>query len=229
MSLGDPGRFWAASATSTLPRHPAPDLTDRTAFVTYVEVRGPRWQVPALLGGLAVFCVAYSVVSDTAPVVLWALAGTLALAAAGALLWDSRTRVGAYERAHTRFVEHGVLAQAYWTPLDVGHESFRPAAVLIDAGLPDERAARLRAAFAGWIAEVVADPGLAADVKAWFRVGHGVNTSEDLFGPDATGGYLTGPLALSHWKVLLPAGNSWRILDVRHPDEPAGAPPDITG
>ncbi len=220
------------------PRRPAPDLSDPAEFAARVKLRSPRWQGPALLAGLALFCLVYSMVpgdstlplsADGRRLVLLLLAGAFAVAAATVLWWDLRTRAGAYRRAHADFLDCGTVAQGYLTSLDVGHEEYRPAWVLIDSRVPDEQAARLYAAFDTWIDAVLADPKLRRRVVIWFRTGGETVPSESVFGADATGGFLVGPQLRGHWKLLLPtAGGKWKVHPVLSAD-PSGEPVPTLG
>lgn len=240
--LGEPRRFWTPTPTTAMPaRRPAPDLSDPAEFAARVEVRSPAWQGPVLLAGLALLCLACSLIpgvevlflpDGSGPAALRLLAGALAAAAAAVLVWDLRTRAAAYRRAH----EHGRLAQGYLTSLDVGREGHRPAWVLVDARVPDEQAARLYSAFDTWIDAVLADPGLRRRVVRWFRGRGMLVPSETLFGPDAAGAHLTGPLSPGHWKLLTPkgkaappeTGGAWRVRPVLYAD-PDGRPVPTLG
>lgn len=219
-------------------RKPAPDLSDPAEFTARVKLRSPLWQAPALLAGLAVFCAVYAAVPGTGLLsmspqdrrtVLMVLAAVFAAAAVAVLVWDLRTRAGAYRRAHAAFLERGTVAQGYLTSLDVGHEEYRPAWVLIDSRVPDEQAARLYAAFDTWIDAVLADPKLRRRVVTWFRTGSVTVPSETVFGAEATGGFLVGPQQRGHWKLLLPTtGGKWKAHPVRFAD-PSGEPVPTLG
>lgn len=249
---GDPRRHWreAAGRRPGHRREPAPDLSDFAVFAARVDPRGSRWLTPALLLGTAVFCAWYSTVSSTGLLplspdvrrtVLWVLAGILAGAAPAVLVWDNRTRDRALRRTHGVFVEHGTVVEAYLTPLDVGNESVQLAWVLIDSRVPDEQASRLHAAFDGWLTAVLADDDAYRRVAAWLRAGGGFEPSEELFGPDAAGGYLVGPLTRGRWKVLMPKiprfaapvplseGRSWQTLPIRDLEGSTGSVPRTIG
>ncbi|WP_026930416.1 hypothetical protein [Glycomyces tenuis] len=238
--LGEPQRFWAAAEGAAAPsRRPAPDLSDLAEFTARVELRSPRWQGPALLAGLAVFCAVYAAIPagtglltlspQDRRIALAVLAAAFAAAAVAVLVWDLRTRAGAYRRAHAVFLERGIVAQGYTTSLDVGHEEYRPAWVLIDSRAPDERAARLYSAFDAWIDAVLADRRLRRRVVTWLRTGSGIIPSESLFGADAAGGHLVGPMSRGHWKLLLPsAGGRWKAHSILFAD-PSGEPPPTIG
>ncbi len=61
--LGEPRRFWTPTPTTAMPaRRPAPDLSDPAEFAARVEVRSPAWQGPVLLAGLALLCLACSLI-----------------------------------------------------------------------------------------------------------------------------------------------------------------------
>lgn len=246
--FGSPQRFWSAEVPpAPLRRRPAPSLDDFNDFMAMVELRSPRWQGPALLLGLAVFCAAFTFVPHSAgpleispttrQVALWVLAGVFAAAGIAVLLWDLRTRADSQVRAHERFLEHGIIAHAYLTGLNVDHESFQPAWVLIDAGVSDDQAARLYAAFDAWLNAVQEDKKLHARVRTMFHGKDGLVASETLFGPDAAGGYLAGPYKLGHWKGLLPKGTEtptpraeggrWRTFTIYAPDPSGEAQPTV--
>ncbi|SDS30051.1 hypothetical protein [Jiangella sp. DSM 45060] len=247
--LGNSRRFWTDAEPSVPPpvrRRPVPDLTDFGTFAVRVGQRRSAWYSPALLAGLALFCAGYSMVSGsgllplsqpTRRVVLLAIAGVLLVAAVVVLMRNLRLGDAHLRRDHRIFVEHGIVTEAYRTWLNVSSsESPQLAWVLIDARLPDRQAARLHAAFDGWLTAVGADSDMKTRTSGWFRAGSGLVPSEELFGPAATGGFLAGPSAYGHWKVVMPkpgtepapldAGGSWTYRSVRD-DEPAAPVPTI--
>ncbi|RIQ11372.1 hypothetical protein [Jiangella rhizosphaerae] len=242
-------RFWAdAERTGPPParRRPVPDLTDFAAFAARTDTRDPVWLSPVLLAGLGVFCAGYSAVpgtgllplsQETRRVVLLVLTAVFVVAALVVLLRNLRRGDGELRRLHRRFLAHGILTEAFRTSLDVSYgESFQPAWVLIEARVPDEQAARLHAALDGWLAAVGTDPALSRRISGWFRAGSGLVPSEELFGPDAVGGYLAGPSRYGHWKIVLPRAGagpmaadrgSWTVLPVRDAGEPSAPVPTI--
>lgn len=217
----------------------APIPADFADFAARVKIRDPRWQGPALLAGMAVFCVVYGAFPNTGGlldlsdqarrVALWAGAAVFVAAAVAVLAWDLRTRTEAVYRAFTRFCEDGSVARAFLTSLDVGHEDFRPAWVLIDADLPADRAARLHAAFGAWLDAIRAEPETGRAVARWLRSEPGPVPSERLFGPDAAGGLLTGPLARSRWQVVIPAPGPRNRIFPLHDGDISGEPVPTLG
>lgn len=239
--LGSPRRHWdAAEGAPALAPKTAPTVGGLDDFTARVALRGPRWQGPALLFAFAVICAVCAAVPDSSFISLAAetrlvlfgtLAVVLAAASAAVLVWDLRTRASAYREAHERFTEHGITARSFLTPLNVGHEQFEPAWVLIDADLPEPQAARLHAAFGSWTDAVIADPDTSERVRLWLRTTHPV-ASEELFGPEAAGGFLTGNLHRSRWHLLIPAGpperNRWKIRPI-HDGDTSGEPVPFVG
>lgn len=228
--LGNPPQYWARAenAGSRPPRGPVPDLTGFAAFDARVRRRDPRWQVPLLLLGLAAFCAWYSTESSTgfldlAPqtrqTVLLAQAGLISAAAVAVLLWDILTRTGVARRAHDAFIEDGFVAEAYRTSLNVSNgESFQPAWVLIDTRIDAEQADRLYAAYDEWLQMLGANEDLREAAAAGMQVSRGPVRSETVFGPEAAGGYMTGPMSSVHWVALIPKGRSWRVCPIRDID-----------
>ncbi|MEU6860123.1 hypothetical protein AB0B28_14770 [Glycomyces sp. NPDC046736] len=241
---GSPRHHWdAAEHAPALPPETAPAVADLDDFTAHVDLRGPRWQGPALLLGLAVFCAIYAAVPGTGNLfdlsaearrtALLVLAGVLTAAAAATLVWDLRTRANAYQRAYERFAKHGITARAFLTSLDVGHEQFQPAWVLIDADLSEAQAARLHAAFDSWINAALADPETRDRVVRLHRTTIGVLPSEELFGPEAAGGFLAPPLSRSRWHVMIPSGppgpkTRWKVFAI-HDGDTTGEPVPMLG
>ncbi|WP_030154851.1 hypothetical protein [Glycomyces sp. NRRL B-16210] len=241
--LGSPQRHWdAAEGAPALAPKTAPAVADLDDFTARVALRSPRWQGPVLLFAFAVVCAVCAVIPDSSFTSLSAetrgplfgtLSAVLVAASAAVLFWDLRTRASAYREAYDRFAEYGITARSFLTPLNVGHEQFEPAWVLIDADLPGPQAARLHAAFGSWIDAVVADRETAEHVRRWSRTTTDPYPSEKLFGPEAAGGFLTGNLHRSRWHLLIPSGppgerTRWKIRSI-HDGDTSGEPVPVVG
>ncbi|MFD0560107.1 hypothetical protein ACFQ3B_24065 [Stackebrandtia endophytica] len=239
-NLGEPQRFWhEAESADVTPRDPAPDITEFGDFVGRVVMRGPSWRVPLILAAVAVLFLVFAVAGagtdlfetsvETGWIVLLVLAVVFAAAAVAVYVWDRSTRVRSYWRSYSAYLECGVPVEGFLTGLDLasrdhGERAADWAWVLVDIRESDQHAARLRVAFATWLAAVEADGELYRDVKHRVRARQ-LLPSEEIFGDDVVGGYLGHADGDGRWKVLLPRkpsnpsplsrGWAWRAYSVR--------------
>lgn len=239
-NLGEPQQFWReAESADAIPRDPAPAITEFGDFVGRVEMRGPAWRVPLILASFAVLFLVFAVAGagtdlfetsvETGWIVLLLLGAVLAVVAVAVYVWDRSTRVRSYWRSYSAYLECGVPVEGFLTGLDLasrdsGDKSADHAWVLVDVGVSDQQAARLRVAFATWLATVETDGELYRDVKHSVRARH-LLPSEEIFGDDAVGGYLGYADGDGRWKVLLPRkpsnpsplskGWAWRAYSVQ--------------
>lgn len=88
-------------------------------------------------------------------------------------------------------------------------DGYRGTCIAIDANTADLQAARILTAFRIWLARLREDPGAASQArnKLWQPAGVSVFASEEIFGPQAIGGYLVR-------RPNLPA-NGWGLLLTR--------------
>ncbi|MDV3128962.1 hypothetical protein M1247_28930 [Mycobacterium sp. 21AC1] len=212
---------WARTAglAETLDVGPVPRVDSFEAFSrVFRDDEGFAWWVPAIgwpaitgCAGVAVYALASAGLpwqqGAAAPFIyiLW-----LVLGLPGAIAWvwytlstirDVRGRPRERRDAYARWQRSGVLTRS----CPVGH-SFRPYGdenprrvhVLIRPETDPRTAHRLLVSARGWLRGVEDDAA-----QALFRDRHVIPT-EDIFGADARGGYLTDHATWNNWILLLP-------------------------
>lgn len=224
----DPASAWAQAVAAPAPvaRHgEAPSITPLEEIAE--NMRRQRVFVPTvalvftvvgviLVGGLLAGVFPLSGRSTSAAV-QWT-AGVVLLIV-GPVLWIAHRQWRAYEERRGFPPARGVLCEIYPTAFHIGDgDGYCLTSVAIDARTSDEQAARIAAAFQLWLARLDADKQADTDATmAWgskFRQ-RVVNAfaSEEIFGPEAAGGYLVrGTAGRSPWALLL----EWRA-----PEDPA--------
>lgn len=137
----------------------------------------------------------------------------------GPVLWIGHRQWRAHEERRGFPPARGVLCEIRPTTFRIGDgDGHCLTSVAIDARTSDEQASRIAAAFRIWLARLEADKE--ADSAAENAWGSGLRrrvvnafASEEIFGPEAVGGYLVrGTAGSSPWALLL----EWRT-----PEEPA--------
>ncbi|MBE5494641.1 Uncharacterised protein [Mycobacteroides abscessus subsp. abscessus] len=191
------------------------------------DVRGQRVFVPAvalvftvvgaiLVGGLLVGVFPRSGHSTSAGV-QW-FAGVVLLIV-GPALWLGHRQWRKYEERQGFPPARGVLCEIYPTSFHIGDgDGWCLTSVAIDARTPDEQVSRIATAFRIWLARLEADKEADSAAKNAWNSGFrrriiNAFASDEIFGPEASGGYLVrGTAKRSRWALL---------LDWREPEAPA--------
>ncbi|WP_129837686.1 hypothetical protein [Streptomyces sp. RFCAC02] len=238
---GNPREHWERAAAGAVPDARDGSPPDIASFESFASRVSPLFS-PLLGAGLLLVLAALSGLCalkvDGGPVLSdgqWRASFT-SVAVAGSVAapvvylrrrhtWPARMR-----RAHEVFLAHGVLAEAHVTALNVSTtDEFQAAVVLIDVRTPPGHAARLRAAFDGWLGALRADREQWSAAGAWLREGTGLVPGERLFGDGAAGAYLVKGGGDGRWRVLMPSSHRrpdpldgstvfFEVLDVRDAD-----------
>ncbi|MDQ6526782.1 hypothetical protein RB608_24380 [Nocardioides sp. LHD-245] len=108
----------------------------------------------------------------------------------------------------------GVLCDVFSSPLTMSAgDSDSETRILVDVHVPDEKAARIVAAFTSWASDPAARDAWGPVPLALFYV---VITAEELFGPDAAGGYIARDCSIEPGRrALITTGP-----DREYPDAP---------
>lgn len=224
----DPPSAWAQASGSPVPiaRHGEPPEIKPLEEIAE-NMRRQRVIVPTvalvftvvgatLVGGLLAGVFPLSG-RPTSAGVQWTAGVTLLIV--GPALWIAHRQWRVREERRGFPLARGVLCEIYPTMFHIGDgDGYCLTSVAIDARTSDEQASRIAAAFRIWLARLDADKQDDTAAKiAWgskFRQ-RVVNTfaSEEIFGPEAAGGYLVrGTASRSPWALLL----EWRA-----PEDPA--------
>lgn len=158
---------------------------------------------------------------STSAAVQWT-AGPILLVA-GPVLWIAHRSWRTREERRGFPPARGVLCEIYPTTFhihdgDGDGDGYCLTSVAIDVRTSDGQATRIAAAFSIWLARLDSDEQAGSEARAAWQAGGGkgianVYGSEELFGPEAAGGYLVrGTAGRSPWALLL----NWRT-----PEDPA--------
>lgn len=231
---GDPGRIWAESGGKTVDiarPHPAPVLEsvkqasqwmDPSPFPQAEAYVAPLFWV--LIPVVVIGVLAYGTISHPAGFDagqhwdLW-------LICIGVLIWLLITigvvvhRVRFYPRRRResaeQVFEHSIVCEVHRSPyyFDGGEGTSTPGRILIDHSVPDAQAARIVGALRAWVSQEDVEQELGYGTLHEYRC----IASEEIFGPDAAGGYFTASAAEEGGWVLLTETRE----DVSNGDEPA--------
>ncbi len=139
----------------------------------------------------------------------------------GPVLWIGHRQWRKHEERQGFPPARGVLCEIYPTTFHIGDgDGWCLTSVAIDARTADEQASRIVTAFRIWLARLEADKEAGYAAKDAWNSGFrrriiNAFASEEIFGPEAAGGYLVrGTASGSRWALLL----DWRELeDLAHP------------
>ncbi|WP_026931409.1 hypothetical protein [Glycomyces tenuis] len=225
---GGPDAVWAASAgTSAQHRPPAPDVSGFDDFARRVAPREAALLSALLFVFLGVGLLVYAiVVASLMPelpegldgfdaVVLnlmkwhWVVslvvgAWSLLVTAPRTYLKDKRDHPGETRALYEASLDRGVVCEVFATRFKVpGSDGWDRTVIGIDARLDGERAARIRRAFTDWFAAVQSDVRTDKEVSKRHG-GRDVLPAEDVFGPEAAGGYLIRQSVVgTGWMMLI--------------------------
>ncbi|MFD2757017.1 hypothetical protein [Gulosibacter faecalis] len=147
-----------------------------------------------VLGGLAVGVLPMSGAGAIPAPALWAIGIGLLVVAVALTVWELVRRMRQRGRDLQEIPPVRIVLCELRTSKFHVHEGdgYHGTCVAIDAAAPDAQAARLLTAFRIWLARLEADPDadIAARDVGWQPRGATVMTAEEIFGPQATGGYL---------------------------------------
>ncbi|WP_396911123.1 hypothetical protein [Mycolicibacterium sp.] len=226
----DPASAWAQAVAAPTPkaRYGKPPSI-RPLEKIAANMRRQRVLVPTvalvftvvgaiLVGGLLVGVFPLSGRSTSATV-QWT-AGVVLLIV-GPALWIGHRQWRKHEERRGFPPARGVLCEIYPTSFRIGDgDGWSDTSVAIDARTSDEQASRLATAFRIWLACLEADKEADSAAKNAWNSGFrrriiNAFASEEIFGPDAAGGYLIrGTARRSRWALLL----DWRESeDPAHP------------
>ncbi|AKS35604.1 hypothetical protein [Mycolicibacterium goodii] len=211
---GDPHAAWQqaarALASRSLPRPELPQWRDFDVFTRQVSLP-PATPSPFGTVGAGLFFALCAWLKDFRGffgIGLAVLAAVLVLAGFY-FLWLERARhQQRVRRIHGRCLAHGVGCHAYRTSYAYiwaeGNGTETTTSLLIDERLPGDDAVRLQQAVRIWLARVLANPGLKAQVVKVHENRYAVPTSE-IFGPQASGGWLTVDQGADDtpWRLLI--------------------------
>lgn len=137
----------------------------------------------------------------------------------GPVLWIGHRQWRKHEERVGFPPARGVLCEIYPTTFHIGDgDGWCLTSVAIDGRTADEQASRIVTAFRIWLARVEADKEADSAAKSAWNSGFrrrviNAFAAEEIFGPEATGGYLVrGTASRSRWALL---------LDWREPEDPA--------
>lgn len=154
---------------------------------------------------------------STSATVQWT-AGVVLLVV-GPVLWLGHRQWRKQEERQGFPPARGVLCEIYPTTFHIGDgDGWCLTSVAIDARTPDEQASRIATAFRIWLARLESDKEADSAAKNAWNSGFrrriiNAFASEEIFGPDAAGGYLIrGTASRSPWALM---------LDWREPEDPA--------
>lgn len=171
-----------------------------------------------LVGGLLIGVLPRPVPGGAPPEAHWAAGVGLLTASVVLWIWEIIGRRRRRTRPPRLIPEvRIVLCQLYPTTFNIHDgDGYRETCVAIDANTPDAQAARLLTAFRLWLARLTTDPDAVSRARNehWQPSGASVFNSEEIFGPDATGGYLVrrpNPPA-DGWAVLITPRRPAKLL-----------------
>ncbi|MBM7367542.1 hypothetical protein [Gordonia hydrophobica] len=220
---GDPAAAWADAVRSSdrYDRLTAPPRIDSADAASLADWNEDRHSLRSLLPMFAIVSAAAGVVlisglllgilplsgpDATKEVVQWvsgiSLLITSAVLAAREVVTRRRT-----ESPQTIPVQI-VLCQLHPTRFEIHDgDGYRETCIAIGAGIPDAQAARVFTAFQVWLGRLYEDHDAESRARneLWRPSGANVFTSEEIFGPQAAGGYLVRrpALAADGWGALI--------------------------
>ncbi|WP_396909819.1 hypothetical protein [Mycolicibacterium sp.] len=224
----DPASAWAQAVAAPVPKArygEPPEI--RPLEEIAANVRRQRVLVPAvslvltvvgaiLVGGLLAGVFPLSG-RNTSATVQWI--GGVVLLIVGPVLWLAHRQWRKHEERQGFPPARGVLCEIYATSFRIGDgDGWCDTSVAIDARTPDQQASRIVTAFRIWLARLEADKEVDSAAKDAWSSGFrrriiNAFASEEIFGPEAAGGYLIrGTASRSPWALL---------LDWREPEDPA--------
>lgn len=218
----DPASAWAEAVRSPdratrLSDPPDVDAADAASIADWIEDQRsvlPMFAVVAaavgafVIGGLLSGALPRSEPGGVSAEVLWTAGIGLLIASVLLWLWELAGRRRRRTRPPKLIPEvEIVLCQLYPTRFHIYHgDGYRGTCVAIDANTSDAQAARLLTAFGLWLGRVTTDPDAVSRARNeyWVPSGATVFNSEEIFGPEATGGYLV--------RRPNPPANGWAVL-----------------
>lgn len=230
---GDPVSAWREAGKSPQPYErltDAPDLDGADAFSISDWVSAQRSPLP-LLGTVffligAALAVQLIVRTQTdGPQSWWIWGSTAAMLGAGVVLWAWEISKRRARRIHPPLLPDAetVLCELHTTGFLVNHDDgYRETCVAIDAAASDAQAARIFTAFQIWLDALQSDPALTLAARSqWHPHAATVFAAEEIFGPDASGGFLVrrpNPPADGWGAIVTPRRPRSHIGQLRYAD-----------
>lgn len=228
----DPGSAWAEAVQSPdrivrLSDPPEVDSADAASIADWIQDRRSLLPMLAvvigavgliLVGGLLIGVLPLPAPGGTSAAVQWKAGMGLLMASVVLWIWEAlrrRKRRSAPPREAPP--ARMVLCELHPTRFAIHDgDGYRDTCVAIAADTSDVQAARIRTAFRIWLTRLRADADAASRARneLWQPSGANVFAAEEIFGPDAAGGYLVRrPNSPAHgWGVLLTARRPAKIV-----------------
>lgn len=236
----DPESAWEDAARNPgrverLTDPPEVDSADAASIADWIEDQ--RWAplpifaaVLAAVGailitGLLIGILPLSGADGTPAVVQWVSGIALMMAGASLWTWEALRRRKRQSEPPREIPQVAmVLCELYPTDFHVHDgDGYREACIAIGVDAPDEQATRVLTAFRIWLERLRADPDAAGRARneAWQPSSASVFASEEIFGPEAAGGYLVRRpnLPADTWGLLItPRRSAKQIGQLRFAD-----------
>jgi len=230
---GDPGSAWAEAVRSPepydrLPGRPDVDPEGAASIADWIEDQRSLLPMFAfvfagvgavLVGGLLFGILPLSGSDRTKESVQWIGGTGLLIAAAALWAWEvARKRMQRERASQDAPPIPTVVCELSTTTFHIHDgDGYGETCIAIDADASNAQAARLRTAFRIWLARLEADPEAASAARneQWRPSGANAFAAQEIFGPQAAGGYIV--------RRPLPPADGWGLLIApRKPAKVAG-------